>query len=212
MKSLESIINKYLKSGSAADLPDISTEKYLKVNSTQDGYHHLRQGGHLYLIKQEGTNYSIYAAHNSKVNAVRFGKDKEPKTVDGFYLDDIAVVQTKDNEVYFEEKDKYNPYDIISRISKLDLKENSNLLYAALEAFYAYVLSEYKFSNAYPSNFVPPIEVCTFKSVANASGTGTGTGTGSGNGTTPTPTPTPTPSAQSEDEPKDTDSAAKESK
>lgn len=176
MKNLESIIQKYFESGEATDLPDVVTNNVLKINSTPDGFHSIDKGGHVYVIKKDGTNYAIYHAHLSKYSAKVIGAPHEPKQESGFYLDDVPVVLTEDGSVFYSRRDTRNSYDIINRIDKMTPKGSQDILYSVLSAFVAYAYSVYQFSGAYESLVVPPIQLGTFVEATTPS---------NGGGTTP---------------------------
>lgn len=157
MKNLEEVLNTYLNSGNASDLPTISDPVLIRVNAIADGYRSLRRGGHLYAIVKKDNNYSIYAAHNSKYDAVMHHPAK-PVEVKGFYLDDTPVVLSEDGNVFFDARDTRSSYTITRRVRKVS-KVDTNILYSVLNAFAAYVYSTYRFSEAYELKAIPPIEI-----------------------------------------------------
>jgi hypothetical protein len=163
MKNLEEILNKYFNSGSDADLPDISTAKFIKVNSSDDGFNGVYHGGHIYVIEKDSSNnYAIYSAHNAKNKAI-LNKKHEPQQEHGLYLDDAPVVLSRDNAVYFTQRTERSSYDIAKRTAMFKTEAGKNILYNVLGAFVAFAYSVYKFSNAYATLVTPPIEIGTFE-------------------------------------------------
>lgn len=186
MRSLSEVLNNYNETGNADNLPDVTSEYYLRVNSKEDGWRSLSQGGHLYVIKQTGSDYAIYQVHNNQYDAnLTDGHDK-PQVVDGFYLDDVPKVLTLNGYVYFEERDLRSSFDITHRLGKLEVKGNDNVLNLVLQAFYAYANSVYQFSNGYETSLIPPVEIGNLHDTKTED-TGKGS-TGSNNSSTPSST------------------------
>lgn len=159
MKNLEEILDKYFESGNTADLPDITKENFLRVNSDEDGYHSIKRGGHLYVIEKDGEDYNIYHVHSSQYNVTTRGKKHEPIKVDGFYRDDVPVVFSNGDTIVFEQRDTRSSFDILRNVDTLKNPEGRDKLYTVLQTFIAYAKSVYKFSKAYKSLYVPPVEI-----------------------------------------------------
>lgn len=169
VKNLEDMLHKFVLSGAESDLPDITKDYILKVNSTADGYNSLRKGGHTYVIKKDGSDYSIYRAHFAKQHATP-KYTKEPVKVDDLFLDGVPVVVSKGNSIFFEQRDYNSSYDITKHVEERKVKTGENILFLVLQAFLSYAYTVYRFSNYLPSNLVPPVEVVTKPADNNAGG------------------------------------------
>lgn len=167
MKDLEKILSSYFSDPSANGLPDVSTDYYLRVNTRQDGYHSIDDGGKLYIIKKDGDDYGIYHARLSKNDAIIRGAKHEPTKVDTYYLDDVPVVMSDGENVYFDARDTRDAYDIIERVNTYKRGTNTNVLYDVLQAFCAYAYSVYQFTEGYESVVKPPIEVGEYDNYAD---------------------------------------------
>lgn len=194
MKDLEKILSSHFTKPSDNALPDVSKDCYLRVNTRQDGYHSIDDGGKLYVIKQDGADYGIYHAHSYKYDAVLRGGKHEPTKVDSYYIDDVPVVMSDGDNVYFDARDTTSPYDIVERVSTYKRAKDSEILYDVLQAFCAYAYSVYRFTEGYESLVKPPIEIGEYD---NYDETHASAATGSANGGTGSDGSTPSGSTGS---------------
>lgn len=185
MKDLEKVLSSHFTNPSANALPDVSKDCYLRVNTRQDGYHSIDDGGKLYVIKQDGADYGIYHVHSYKYDAVLRGGKHEPTKVDSYYVDDVPVVMSDGENVYFDARDTTSPYDIVERVNTYKRAKDSEILYDVLQAFCAYAYSVYRFTEGYESLVKPPIEIGEYDNYdeTHASGNAGSTPSGSAGST-----------------------------